>query len=332
MVIILAMGIGLFAPPFGVGILTASILLVIFTAVGVPFFTVTMVYMAGRMQPASEERLSGNVKVALLAAIPAAAVAVTFGGPWVSAAVGLFSFLVLYGLSVRDQMREMKEVDEALPEFLKDLLEYKRQEYDLTKSLLSIGANNRYNPSFDKITARIDVQLKAGTPVNELKMEAKTRLARMVFLVIGEMGQSGGGTVDTVFQLSAYTSKVVDMKKNTPAEMRPYLVLSYASPVLLAFGVTFVGGILRSFGSSASAGISALRLSGFQFGETTPLMTEASSILIVVTAAALGVIGAKMVDFTVRNTLRASLNVVVAVAATVAFSSIGVTGFFQLFH
>jgi hypothetical protein len=136
------------------------------------------------------------------------------------------------------------------------------------------------------------------------------------------MGHSGGGTVDTVYQLCAYTSKAVEMKRNTMAEMKPYIILSYVSPILLAFGVAFVSGVLRSYASQATPGESALRLTGFS-GAMTPLVSEASSILIVVSAAALGIIAAKMTDFTVRNTLRPCLNVLVAVAAILVLSSVG---------
>ena len=66
----------------------------------------------------------------------------------------------------------------------------------------------------------------------------------MVFFILGQMGHSGGGSVDTFHQLSVYTTRVVEMKRNTQAEMRPYIILSYISPVLLVFGVTFVGGVL----------------------------------------------------------------------------------------
>jgi flagellar protein FlaJ len=304
--------------------------IVLFTAVGVPSFTVFLVYLAGRLQPVGERPPTGNLLGSLLVAALGAAPVLLFGAPWLSVAAFTFLLCVSYGLSVRNQMREMKDIDDALPEFLKDVLDFKRQEYDLTKSLRSISLNNRYNESFDRILARVAVQLKAGVPVDELALDPRTNLARLMFLVLGQMWRSGGGTVDTVYQLSAYAEKVVAMKRSTVSEMKPYLVLSYLSPLLLAFGVTFVGGLLRSFGSGASPGLSALGISGSRFGGSAAAMSEVSSILIVVSAAALGIIAAKMVDFTVRNTIRSSMNVAVAVAATYVLSSVGLQGLTHL--
>ena len=152
----------------------------------------------------------------------------------------------------------------------------------------------------------------------------------MAFFVLGQMSHSGGGTVETVYQLSAYTSKVVEMKRATQAEMRPYMVLAYASPVLLAFGVSFVEAILQSFSSAVRPGLAGFRPSGLLVGTMPQAMLDVSNLLIVVSAAALGIIGAKMTDFTVRNTLKASANVVIAVVATYAMPVIGLSSIFHL--
>lgn len=320
---LLLLVVGMFSPNVSILGLTA------FTGIGVPLFTVFLVYLAGRMQPVGERAPTGRGLWSLMLSVPGFGLAALANQLWLAAASGLFLFLVVYGFSVKDQLREMKEMDEALPDFLKDLLEYKRQEYDLAKSLVKIAQDRSYNPTFDALLAQVATQVKAGVPVDELALDPKTRLAEMVFFVLGQMGRSGGGTVDTVYQLSAYTSKVVEMKHNARAEMRPYLMLSYISPVLLAFGVTFVGGILKSFSGTVTPGLSTLHLSSLQVGTVPPEMYQVSSLLIVVSASALGVIGAKMTDFTARNTLRASANVVVAVTATFVLSQLGFAGFFH---
>ena len=143
----------------------------------------------------------------------------------------------------------MREIDEALPEFMKDLMEFKRQEYDLNRSILQIAANNRYTPFFDRILSQLAVQLRTGTPMNETTVDPRSRLGRIVLFILGQMAYSGGGTVDTFHQLSVFTERVFEMKRNAVAEMRPYLFMSFASPVLLAFGVAFISGVIGSFGS-----------------------------------------------------------------------------------
>jgi len=137
------------------------------------------------------------------------------------------------------------------------------------------------------------------------------------------MSRSGGGTVDTAYQLSHYTERMVEMKRSARAEVKPYLVLSYVSPVLLAFGVTFVSQVLLSFNNPLHPASLGPVVTGVQPRQVSPQLGQVSDFLIVSSAAALGLIGAKISDLTVRNTLRASTNVGLAVTAVVVMTLLG---------
>jgi flagellar protein FlaJ len=298
--------VGVFSP-------TASVIdLTIFAALGVPIFTVMLVYLAGRLQPIADEPLRGNAARSLLLATPGVALGALSREVWLGAACSLFLFLTSYGMSVRGERREAGGMEDALPEFMKDIMEYKRQDYDLTKAIIAISSKNKYTPAFDQLLARITAQLKVGTSLGEIEVDPKSRLARMVLFVLAQMGRSGGGTVETVYQLSNYTTRVVEMKRNTRSEMKPYLMISFFSPVMIAFGVTFLGGVLNSYNSLLRPGLTAINAVGLGLGTVPQGLREVSNLLIVVSSAALGIISAKMLDLTVRNTLRASTNVLVA--------------------
>jgi hypothetical protein len=152
----------------------------------------------------------------------------------------------------------------------------------------------------------------------------------MVLFILGEMSLSGGGTVETYYQLTSYAVRVVEMKRNTREEMRPYLLLSYFSPVLLVFGIAFMGAVLTSFSTRIQPGQAALRLLNLQIGALPPELFQVANLVVVVSSAALGIIGAKMIDFTVKNTLRASLNVVIAVVAAYAVAAINLASVLHL--
>jgi flagellar protein FlaJ len=313
---LLLLVLGIFSPATAVVGLTA------FAITGVPTFTIMLVFMAGRMQPVGEEPLTGAPVRSLLLSMPGLALGLLTRELWLGAASMLFLFFTVYGYSVMEQRREAKEIDEALPEFMKDVMEFKRQEYDLNRAVLAIAAHDRYTPSFDRLLSRIAAQLKMGTPLDEVTADPRTRLGRMTFFILGQMSRSGGGTIDTVYQLTAYTTKVVEMKRTTQAEMRPYMMLSYISPLLLAFGITFIGAVITSFSNRVRPGLSTAHLGSLSIGTVPPQLFQVSYLLIVVSAAALGIIGAKMTDFTVKNTLRASVNVVIAVVATYALTAL----------
>ena len=316
--------VGIFSPA------TSVVDLTVFTAVGVPLFAILLVFMAGRMQPVGEEPLVGNARRSLLLSLPGLGVGLLSHQVWLGLASIIFLFCTLYGFSVTEQRREMREVSDALPEFLKDLTEFKRQDYDTSRAILAIAAHNRYTPTFDRILRQVAAQLRAGTPLNEVSVEPRNRLARMVLFVLGQMAYSGGGTVDTLFQLSTYTTRVVEMKRNTMAEMRPYLWLSYLSPVMIAFGVAFITGVMGSFGSLVRPGLSTIHFANISIGDVSPQLKEVSNFLIVTTSAALGIIGAKMIDFSVRNTLRASTNVVIATIVAFLLTQVDLVSLFHI--
>lgn len=59
----------------------------------------------------------------------------------------------------------------------------------------------------------------------------------------------------------------------------------------------------------------------FNFGNVPPELTQLANIFIVLASASLGLVAAKSVDFTVKNTLRISVNMLVAIAATLVLST-----------
>ena len=317
---LLLLVVGVFSP----GLSVAG--LVLFTGLGVPMFTVGLLSMTGRMQPMRGEAFRGKPWRAAALAAPGALVGLATREIWAGAAAALLVFFVAYGASVREQLSEARATDEGLSRFLKDLLEFRRQEYDLTRAVLSIEKGTRYNGRFDRTLSRVAAQLKAGVPLDEAKVGCRSRLGRLAFFLLGEMSRSGWGTVDTVYQVSSFADRLTGMRRNAAAEMKPSLVLSYLSPLLLAFGVTFVDGVLSSFSRG-----SAYHFGGVALGSVPPGLSQVSDLLIVVSAASLGLVGAKITDLTVRNTLRAFANVALAVSAIAAMAFAGSHSLAQLF-
>ena len=308
---LLLLVVGFFSPAFAVEGLG------IFALLAVPLLTAALIVMTGRMQPAGDDALRGKFWWAAAAAAPALVPGLLIGQVWIIAALPIFSFCSVYGLSVRKRRQEMRSEELALPKFLKDLMEFKRLEYDLGRALVTISAQFHYGPVFDSMLQGLARKLKSGVSLEDAKPEAKTGLGKIVFFVLGQMAYSGGGSVDTMFQLTHYTTRVIQMKEDSRMEVRPYLLLSYFTPLLLVFGVAFVGAVLSDFGNNLSANgpVGGFAFAGYAL---RPELFQAADLLIVVSAAALGIVGAKMADLTARNTLRASTNMAIAVAATVA--------------
>lgn len=321
---LLLMVVGVFSPGF------STIGLLLFTLVCVPLLTLVLLYMAGRMQPAREEHLHGEALRSLLLSAVGIPVWVMTGEVWAGLAAGLVVFFISYGTSVRAQIAGSKAVEEGLSRFLGDLLEFQRQDYDLTRAVISIGSNTTYNKEFTKILTKVTTKLKAGVPLDEVRPDCRSGLGKLVFLLLGEMSRSGGGNVETVYQVSNFADRMIQIRRNATAEMKPYLILAYVSPLLLAFGVTFIGGVLSSFGGARGGLFSPSQLPT-RGSAALPGLSQVSDLLIVVSAASLGLIAAKITDLTVRNTFRASVNVALAVTAVTVMTTVGSHSIFGLF-
>lgn len=322
---LLLMVVGIFSPQ------TSTVGLLLFAGLCVPLVTAGLVLMSGRMQPVHDEALHGAMARGLLCAALGGAVGAALGVVWVAVALALFSFFAAYGFDVRAQLKRAKSFDDGLFRFMKDLLDYVRQEYDLARAVVSIDASCHYPREFSAALSKLSTQLRGGVPLDQARVDAPTRLGKLVFLMLGEMGRSGGGTVDTVYQVSRFASMMGAMKEKVAAEVKPYLLLSYIAPGLLAFGVTFVESVLSTVGRSYGAGLAALHLDATQGASVPPGMSQVSDLLIVVSAAALGLIGAKVADLTVKNTIRAALNVAIATGAVAAMTFLGPHFLPQLF-
>ena len=202
---LLLLVVGFFSPAASVFVLA------LFAFAGMPFLAAALVFMAGRMQPMGEGELAGRGREAAALLFAALVIGFLLHLTWIALAAGLCASFGLYGWSVKKQRVRMRQIDDSLPMLLKDLMEFKRQEYDLGRSVLAIGASARYGPALDQVVGGLTGQLKMGVPLAEAKSEPGTKMSRVVFFVLAQMGHSGGGSVDTLFQLAQYTTKVTEM-------------------------------------------------------------------------------------------------------------------------
>ena len=304
--------------------------LTVFAGVGVPLLTVALLRLAGRMQPVHEDVAHGRWVMSALIGVAGGVAGGALWTPWGALALSLFACFLSYGLSVKGQLSETRDVEEGLSLFLRDLMDYTRQEYDLARAVVAIEARTRYNSRFSELLSKVAAQLRAGVPLDQVRTECRSRLGNLVFLMLGAMSRSGGGTTDVVYQVSNFAGRLTGMRKEAAAETKPYLLLSYAVPILLAFGTSFVRGVQGAVDGGYRGGTTGLHLSGMQVGAIPPGMAEVSDVLIVVSAASLGLIGAKMMDLTAKNTLRAAVNVAIGALAIVTMAALGSRLFSQI--
>ncbi len=283
-------------------------------AVAVPIFTVAAYLAINKAQPRNYDIIVGSRRLALAGGAAAVVALYLLDQPiWVVFAVGIGASATLYGWSTIFQVQEVRKSEEALPQFLRDITEYKKIGYDITKAVQRLARERSYNPIFDRILLDISRQLDIGSRMKEVLVKTRSWLTRIVFFTIGEIVETGGGTPELLESITDFTQRIVIVKKETRSHMRIYEALAYITPVGLAITIALLQFMMKQFTGVVTTGEQA----GFLTGFTTfpPLFLDVTKLLIIEAAAAVSFLAAKAIDFTSQNTIRLTVGVIIAVAA-----------------
>jgi len=303
------------------------------TIVVIPTLITATLMAVSAAQPKTGDEISGNWKGAVVAGGLAGLVTLPLDQPWVSLAAAVIGATALYGLSVTLQLKEIRMVEGALPQFVRDLTEYMKMGYDMQKALAKIAKENRYNRLFDAYVRAVVRHLDLGLSMGEIRITLRSSLANTVFFLLSEVLESGGGSPAALEGLSNFINEVNRIKSETKTLMRMYDVLTYATPLGLAFAMTIMTVLLTSF--SSTLGTSAAAMGGLFSGTISPAAVQISDLLVVIASAGVAVIGGKAIDFTSKSTLRVAVNVALAavsISLVTTYAQGMITGLLGAFH
>lgn len=297
---------GLFiAPGFGVTLAQS------FLVLGLPaVIAVTFVIMRG-MQPKSFDRLEGSVSLAALLAATAGAVSLSASFPaWGVVAAITGAGAVGYGLPVALQRRQIHAHESALPDFLRDVIEYQKLGYELTRAVSKIAEENHYNREFDSLLANVSRQLAAGSRLSEVRAQTRSWIAQMSFFFLGEVAECGAYQTRSLEMLTDFTSGVLRTRRRVGSAMRIYRWLALASPLVLGVLVGMMVGFLGSLSAFQAAGAAGAPLLAIQ--TVSPVILSLSQALVLFAGVAASWLASYAADFTPHNTCWIGAGVVAA--------------------
>jgi len=304
------------APELGVSITQFAL------AFGLPVMVCLGFAVIRGMQPKSFNELEGSIPLAAVLAFSACAVSM-----WLSfSAWSCIAFVVAagaagYGLPVALQRRQIAAHESALPEFLRDVIEYQKLGYELTRAMVKIAEENTYNPEFDRMLAHVTRQLAGGHRLSEVYVRTRSWVTKASFFFLGEVAECGAYETESLELLTGFVSNVLRTNSRVRSSMHLYRWLALVAP--LALGALF--GAMTGFLGT----LSAFRVAG---EVATPLFltTEAVSPVIVslgqatvlFTGMAAAWLASYAADFTPRNTCWITAGVAVATTGIVLSSRV----------
>jgi len=285
----------------------------------IPLLSVAVFGFVHSSQPKTYNVIRGDFRLAAAAGAVAFIASLIAQAPlWLCFASSLASATALYGAVVVFQMREIGMMEKALPQFLRDVTEYRKMGYDITRAIMRIAEENTYNPVFDALLTSVARQLNLGVRLAEVEVPTRSWLTKMCFFLLAQVVESGGGTAKCLETLTDFTSHVVRVKRETRASMRLYQLLSLFTPIALSFITALMFTLLTAFSATLMPGVEAGVLG--EIAQIPQALIEQCYMLVIASSICVAMISTKAVDLTAKNTLWITVNLAIA-AGGIAFSS-----------
>jgi flagellar protein FlaJ len=290
---------------------TSLVLLIAFMTMGLPIITAVLYSFISLSQPKARDELEGSAVVSVFVGAVTAIITVGLAQPvWSVLAASIASGLATFALPVIFQMRDVAKEEKSLPAFLRDLTEYKKMGYDIVKGMHNIAKAEPYTEKFNILIKYVTRQLDLGTPLSGAVIPTRSWAVKTSFFILGQIVDSGGGTPRCLELLTDYVDEYIRIKKETKESMVTYRLLAAFTPIGLAFTVNLMYGLVTAFAGmvspAAAAGVLPISIA------IPESFLEINYLLIIVASVSVSLLATKTIEFTSKNTLWITINVILA--------------------
>lgn len=252
--------------PLGVGVVSIafaqlSTQLIIFMLVAVVPGMTMMVYAAVRSSdPVIPDRytIPSTIPLAIIvAAAPALTLQILSMIPQISSMLQQFRYMasisaslgaLLAGLliyfSMKEQIAEVEEAEQALPRFVRDVTEFRKLGYTIGQSLERC-LKNPYPPSFTKFLQKVYGRVRMATGFGEAARDHRSWLTRVTFNLLEEVEESGGGNPALFEKVEDLLRTHLEAKKRGRGAVKLYMYMAMGIPFIVAFSATLLMNIAQ---------------------------------------------------------------------------------------
>jgi flagellar protein FlaJ len=280
----------------------------------VPLVTVFIILMIYMSQPRNHDLVCFDFRAAILGGICFTVLFLAGHEPWLIVGMSVSVGAVFGYIRCLGQFREISLAESALAEFLRDITEYRKIGTPIPNALIRISKERKYNKYFDGLLGAISARLKNGTSLSEIVDSALIRswVARTSLFVLAKVAESGGGTAAVLEQMTNFATGINQTKKETHASISVISYFAFLSPVMMAYTAKEMMGVLAKVNNGLG------HITSDVFVGTTQVsgeMVDAINLLIIVSAAGVGLVMCKLVHFTMKYTIPLGVAVLIAVVS-----------------
>lgn len=290
--------------------------------VGLPLFSIIIGVVISSMQPPSNNVVGlSSVVVGILAGVGIASGMILYFAleqeMWLSIAVGFLIPTTISTILVGKQKKEIKDLEDATPQFLRDMTEYKKIGYDVMLAFSRLAKDNPYNKVFSNKLREFAVLIEHGiTPINSASgIFFRPWITKLSFFILSYISEYGGGSPKILETITRFISNVRQSIREGTSSISVLAILVFAAPIIMMFTAGILQNILSSFDTSLlqtnaeeSTGSlnSEIGLSSnfINLVTITPEFISMIKTMIVTSSVLSAFVISKAIDFTFYNTWR----------------------------
>ncbi|MEW6043437.1 MAG: type II secretion system F family protein [Thermoproteota archaeon] len=281
--------------------------------VAVPVMTATILIFVSNMQPKTHDVI-GTTKYSMVAGIVVGMVAFfVVSEAWFVFAVAAIAASLSNFIGLAKQFAEIRMVETALPDFLRDITECMKIGLDIPNAVIRISNERKYNGFFDDVVSYVSSQISFGQSISDAteKMSIRSWQAKISFFVLGKIVESGGGSPQVLEHVTDFSTKINQAKAEMANRVRVFTFMVYVSPLLMAWATYGMKELLDKIGPEYSR-----MAHGFGASlSVSPDFVQLVNLLIVISSLCMSLVISKLAYFTVKHTLAISITCSMAIVA-----------------
>ena len=231
--------------------------LTLLSTIGLPLFAVVLSFFIGSIQPSSFNMINLNEKILSLLAGIGFAIGLTVylftNEAWMAIISGIMIPSIISGIISGRMNSEVNKLEHSLPQFLRDMTEYKKIGYDVILAMINLSKENLYNSIFNKKLNEMGILLDNGNaPVTSVKnVEFRSWFTKISFYLLAYIAEYGGGNPKTLETISKFITTAQHTVKEGKATISSLTMIIFAAPLIMGFTATIILSILGNFNSDS---------------------------------------------------------------------------------
>jgi len=306
--------------------------------VGIPIFAILMGVAITSIQPASFNRIGLNPNLTVVLAVVGFFIGISayivLHETWLAIALAIIIPSSISAIIVGRQMKEINKLENSLPQYLRDMTEYKKIGYDIILAIIRLSKENLYNSTFNKKLGEVSILLDNGIdPVTSINAtEFRSFFSKISFYLLAYTAELGGGSPKVLETVTRFITNAKQIVKEGKSSIAMLAMIIFVSPVIMAFTASMILNMLGSFDASAFKTPSNLdnplpNIPGFstdfsKLVTITPQFLEMTKTLIVTSSLTAAFVITKAIDFTFYNTWRVTVIGFIAITSIVLMDNL----------